>query len=76
MNRLCSPNLWVAIACGSAVLGCMLAVSGTVGDVPILRTVGLALISPIVVGGLVLAIIVIPILVLANRKRNQKTPKE
>ncbi len=68
MNRLLSPNLWIAIFCVLAVIGIVLAIVGTTADMPWVKTTGIVLILPIVIGGILLVLIGFPVLIIANRK--------
>jgi len=72
-----SPNTWVLLACIIAVLGIAALAIGWASQVSWFRWVGAALIAPIIMGGLVLIIVVIPILIVANRRmRKEKADKQ
>ena len=48
-----------------------MAITGMLVDVQWARTAGLVLIAPIFLGGLLLAVVVFPILIIANRKHER-----
>lgn len=61
LNRLLTPNLWVAIFCVFAVAGIICFGLGY-------RQLGLWLLAPLIVGGVILFLVLIPILIRANKK--------
>jgi hypothetical protein len=70
-----SPNFWVLVSSILGVAGLIASGAGWVTHVPWLTTVGLALLAPIIFGGIVLLVIVIPFLIVANRRRRQNGPQ-
>lgn len=68
-GKLLSPSFWVAVfsilACGGAV--CFIV--GIVSEMEWLKTLGIWLFSPLLVGGVLLVVVGIPILIFANRKQ-------
>jgi tellurite resistance protein TehA-like permease len=68
MKWLLSPNLWAGVASVLGVLGIASLVSSTAFDIAWLKTIGFVLLSPIVLVGVLLVVVVIPVLTLANRK--------
>ncbi len=68
MNRLLSPDFWIAVSSLLGVVGIVLAITGIMGDIQWAKTAGLLLVAPIILGGFVLALVVIPILIIANRR--------
>jgi len=72
MNRLLSLNFWVTIFSVLATLGVVLTFVGTLAKISWVRTAGFVLIAPLMIGGLAIALIVLPILVVVNWKRKQR----
>ena len=70
-DKLKSPNTWGNIFSISAVLGLLCVAVGIAFNQVWLKKVGIALIAPLLLGGLVLIIIVIPILIVANRSKKK-----
>lgn len=68
MKWICSPNFWVGIASLLGVVGVVSLVASAAFDLAWLKTVGFVLLSPIVLGGVLLVIVGIPILIIANRR--------
>jgi len=68
---LLSPNVWVAIFSILAATGLMLCVVGFVAHIDRLTTIGLWLITPILIGGIIIVLAVLPMLVIANRKQQK-----
>lgn len=62
------PNLWVGIFSVLALAGVVCLLTGY-------RNAGLWLLAPLLFGGLVLIIVIIPILIRANRKHRNSGPK-
>jgi len=59
------PNLWVGIFAVLALAGIACLLTGH-------RSAGLWLLAPLLLGGILLVIVVIPILIRANRKHRDK----
>jgi len=68
MKWIYSPNFWVGIASLLGVLGIVSLVGSAAFDVAWLKPIGFILLSPIVVGGVLLVMVGIPILIVANRR--------
>lgn len=75
MRRILSPNFVVGVLTFTAIIGIVLAIVGMAADVRLARTVGLLLIAPVVIGGILLVVAVFPILIIANR-RHQRSDNE
>ena len=71
MDKLLSPNLWVLAATLSAVVGIGCIVAGWAGKSHLLLYTGIWLVAPLILGGAILALIVIPVLIVVNRKQKQ-----
>lgn len=75
MKALKSPNLWVGIASIAALAGIGCMVTGMLTSNRSWKTVGLWLLSPLMLGGGVLVVVVvIPMLIRANRRKPPPTP--
>ncbi len=70
-----SPNFWVLVASVLAAMGLVVSGVGWVAHASWLRIVGMALLVPLIVGGLGLLLIVIPFLIVANHWKNKPPPK-
>ena len=68
MNRLLAPEFWVGISSASAVVGIVLAIVGMVADLSWARTIGLVLIAPLLLGAAFIGVVVIPFLIIHERK--------
>lgn len=67
-NRLLAPNFWIAVFSIFGLIGVGFVVAGRVFGEPRFVTVGQVLIVPLVLGAIALVVVVIPILIYANRK--------
>lgn len=67
VNGILSPNLWVVVLSGLAVVGLLFLATGH-------RKVGLWFLLPLLTGGLILIVLVIPILIRANAKLRHRRP--
>ncbi|MDA3961459.1 MAG: hypothetical protein PF961_11765 [Planctomycetota bacterium] len=72
MRQLKSPNFWIGIACLLAVIGFSLLMIGWIRDDQLFREIGFWFLGPLLIGGVGIVVIVIPILIMANRKRPPK----
>jgi TRAP-type C4-dicarboxylate transport system permease small subunit len=72
MRRLLSPNTWVAIFSLFAVAGMVLLLIGFYFDIPTVQAAGYALIAPLIIGGVLIVVVVVPILICSNRKSNRE----
>lgn len=61
LNRLLSPNLWVGVFSALAIVGIICISIGY-------KKVGLCLIAPLLLGGCVIVVFIIPFLIWENRK--------
>lgn len=73
MNRLLSLNVWIGVFSILGVAGIILAALGTITETAWARTTGFVFISPILIMGILLIVIVFPILIVANRKHARHT---
>ena len=64
VDGLLSPNLWVAVFSVLAVAGIVCLSCGQ-------KTIGLWLLAPLVISGIIVIVVVIPILIRANRKHKR-----
>jgi hypothetical protein len=64
-DRLLAPNLWLGIFC-------VLAMVGIVGLILGYIKVGLWLLAPLFIGGLIVVLVIIPLLIRANRKNRHQ----
>jgi len=76
MSRILSLNVWVGVFCILCAAGIVLAVFGMITDQEWARTVGLVLISPIVIMGILLVVAGFPILIIANRRHASQTRED
>ena len=67
-EKLLSPNIWVGVFCLLAVIGIGLQIASVVLELPTLRLVGLGFLAPLLLGGFLLIVVVIPILIVANMR--------
>jgi hypothetical protein len=68
---LLSPNAWVAAFSILAASGILLCVLGVISGATWLTAVGLSMIAPIVMGGVILLFVIVPVLIIANRKQKR-----
>lgn len=66
LNRLLWPNLWVGIFSLLGIAGIICLASGY-------RKIGLWLLAPLWIGGVLLAVVIFPILIRANRKHRNES---
>ena len=71
LDKLASPNLWVATASLVGVAGLALMLGGFFAGNDGLIHVGMWLLTPLLLGGIVLIVVVIPILIWANRRHKK-----
>jgi hypothetical protein len=64
LKSILSPNLWVGVFSLLTIVGLICIALGY-------KTVGLWLLAPLLVGGLILFVVVIPILIRENRKHKK-----
>lgn len=74
-NRLLAPNFWIAVFSILGLIGVGFVVAGTVSGEPRFVTIGQVLIAPLVLGAIALVVVVIPILIYANRKHKGEPPE-
>ena len=67
-----SPNFWVLVASALAILGFLVLSIGWLTQVVWLKTAGWIVIMPIIAGGIVLAVIVIPVLIILTRSTRKR----
>ena len=72
MDKLLSPNTWVLFASLLGIGGLVCVLAGTIIGSHRLTYTGMALLAPLIVGGVFLVVLVIPLLALANRKGKRK----
>jgi hypothetical protein len=68
---LSSPNFWVGVSSVVAATGIALCTIGFAAGLNWLTTVGLWLVAPILIGGVFIALVVVPRLIAANRKQRK-----
>jgi len=68
---LLSLNAWVGGFSILAVVGLLLCAVGFFAHVRQLTVIGLWLIAPILIGGIVILFVAIPVLIVANRKQRK-----
>ncbi len=66
-----APNFWVAVLSCMAMMGIAFVFAGRVLNRPSLYTIGMWLCVPLIVGGVLLCVVVISILMIANRKHRR-----
>jgi hypothetical protein len=66
-----APNFWVAVLSCMAMMGIAFVFAGRVLNRPSLYAIGMWLCVPLIVGGVLLCVVVIPILMIANRKHRR-----
>jgi len=74
MKALKSADFWVGIASIAAIAGIACVVAGLVSANRSLTNVGLWLVGPLVVGGVFFVLVVIPLLIRANRRKPPTEP--
>ncbi len=71
LDKLASPNFWVAIASLLGIAGiALMLVGGFIDDDGFVRF-GMWLLMPLVLGAIILVVVVIPILIWANHKHKR-----
>jgi len=68
-NLLLTPNLWIGTFCALAVVGIICLSLGY-------RKIGLYVLAPLLVGGLISVLVLIPILIRANRKQRDRSEND
>ncbi|HLA85744.1 MAG TPA: hypothetical protein VJL29_13215 [Thermoguttaceae bacterium] len=68
---LLSPNAWVGVFSILAVAGLLLCAVGFVTQVRQFTVIGLWLIAPILIGGIFILFVVLPVLIVANRRQRE-----
>jgi|LSQX01.1.fsa_nt_gb hypothetical protein len=68
---LLSPNAWVGIFSILAVAGLLLCAVGFVAQVRQFTVIGLWLIMPMVIGGIIILFVVFPVLMVINRRQRR-----
>jgi hypothetical protein len=71
LDKLASPNFWVAIGSLFGVAGIGLMLGGFFAGNEDLTRLGMWLLTPLLLGGIALVSVVIPILIRANRKHKR-----
>ncbi len=74
-NRLLAPNFWIAVFSVLGLIGLAFVVGGIVSGESKFVTIGQILIAPLVLGAIALVVVVIPILIYANRKHKGGPPE-
>jgi uncharacterized membrane protein len=68
LDKMGSPNLWITIASLLGVAGIALMFRGFFAGNDGLFRLGMWLLTPLLLGGIILIVVVIPILIRANRR--------
>lgn len=66
------PNAWVGVLSVLAVVGLLLCGVGFLANVRQLTLIGLWLTAPLQIGGIIILFVVIPVLIVANRKQRKQ----
>ena len=66
-----SPNAWIGLFSIMAVAGLLSCIIGFVAHIRPLVEIGLCLTAPLLMGGIVIIVVIIPLLIVANWKRRQ-----
>jgi hypothetical protein len=72
INKLLSPNFWVFIASLLGIGGLACVVIGFLTGNQVLMYAGMWLFAPLVLGGILLMVIVIPLLIIANQQNKRE----
>lgn len=67
-----APNRWVLVFSILAIVGLVLSLAGKVMGLGWLMVSGLVLVAPLLLGGVLLVLVVIPWLLISNRKARQQ----
>jgi hypothetical protein len=70
-DELLSPNLWVIIAFLLGIGGLVCVLTGFLTGVQALLDAGVWLFAPLILGGVLLVVVVIPVLIVDNQKHNR-----
>jgi hypothetical protein len=68
LDKLGSPNFWVTVASVLAVVGIAIMLLSLFSDNSVLMVLGTWLLAPLALGGLLLAVVVIPMLIWRNKR--------
>lgn len=71
IQHLLSPNAWVGVFSILAIVGISMSAIGLVAQVRQLTVIGLWLIAPLLIGGIVILLVVFPILIVNNRRQRK-----
>jgi uncharacterized membrane protein len=71
IDKLFSPNCWVLLASLLGIAGLVCVVTGFLSGNHVLMYAGMWLFAPLILGGVLLIVVVIPLLIVANRKHRQ-----
>lgn len=72
IDKLLSPDCWVLLATLLAIAGQVCVVTGFLSGNHALMDVGMWLCAPLILGGVLLMVVVIPLLIVDNWKLNRK----
>jgi hypothetical protein len=72
IDKLFWPNCWVLLATLLSIVGLVCVVTGFLSGNHVLMRAGIWLCAPLLILGGVLLIVVIPLLIVANRKHKQQ----
>jgi hypothetical protein len=68
LDRLLSPNFWVTIALVLGCTGIVCMIAGAVTENSLLTEIGMWLQTPLIICGFTLVRVVIPLLIIKNRR--------
>lgn len=74
MKVLRSPNFWVGLTCIAGLAGIACVATGLLSSNESLTRAGLWLLGPLMLGGVLLVVAVIPILIWVNRRKPPQPP--
>lgn len=69
IEMLKAPNTWVNLFSLCALMGLICFVVGIAFDLETVKKIGIILVAPLLLGGIVLLVIVIPFLIVSSRRK-------
>ena len=71
-EEVLTPSWWANVFTVLGAVGFLFCVVGALGSIPVLVTIGFVLLVPLFAGGILLVLVVIPVLIWADRKKRGK----